>query len=179
MGFRGEALASISEVSQFTIRTRQADSENGYELEVRGGEIQPPRECGCPVGTTIEVRDLFFNTPVRRKFLKTSGTELGHICEQFTRIALANPRLHLVLRHNQRVVYELPAVDRLVDRLRLFHGGELVDQLIWVESEMQSYRIWGYVAHPSQSKSSRKGQYLFLNGRWIQDRSLQHALTEA
>lgn len=179
MGFRGEALASISEVSHFTIRTRQADAESGLELEVRGGEIQPPRPCGCPPGTTIEVRDLFFNTPVRRKFLKTSGTELGHICEQFTRIALANPRLHLVLRHNQRVVYELPAVDRLLDRLRLFYGGELADQLIWVESEMQSYRIWGYAAHPSQSKSSRKGQYLFLNGRWIQDRSLQHALTEA
>lgn len=179
MGFRGEALASISEVSHFTIRTRQADAETGWELEVRGGELQPPRACGSPVGTTIEVRDLFFNTPVRRKFLKTSGTELGHICEQFTRIALANPRLHLVLRHNQRVVYELPAVDRLLDRLRLFYGGELADQLIWVESEMQSYRIWGYAAHPSQSKSSRKGQYLFLNGRWIQDRTLQHALSES
>lgn len=179
MGFRGEALASISEVSQFTIRTRQPDTESGWELEVRGGEIQPARPCGAPVGTTIEVRDLFFNTPVRRKFLKTPGTELGHICEQFTRIALANPRLHLVLRHNQRVVYELPAVDKLIDRLRLFYGSELADQLIWVESQMQSYRIWGYVAHPSQSKSSRKGQYLFLNGRWIQDRTLQHALTEA
>lgn len=179
MGFRGEALASISEVSQFTLRSRQEDSPSAWELEVRGGEIRPVHPCGSPQGTTIEVRDLFFNTPVRRKFLKTSGTELGHICEQFTRIALANPRLHLVLRHNQRIVYELPAVDRLIDRLQLFYGKELADQLIWVESSMSSYRIWGYVAHPSQSKSTRKGQYLFLNGRWIQDRTLQHALTEA
>ncbi|MFO1021303.1 MAG: DNA mismatch repair endonuclease MutL [Planctomycetales bacterium] len=179
MGFRGEALASISEVSHFTLRSRQEESDTGWELNVAAGEIGTPKACGCPVGTSIEVRDLFVNTPVRRKFLKTAGTELGYVCEQFTRIALANPRLHLVLRHNQRVVYELPACERLLERLKLFHGKELAEQLIWVEQELQGYRIWGYVAHPSQSKSSRKGQYLFLNGRWIQDRSLQHALTEA
>lgn len=179
MGFRGEALASIAEVSHFRLRSRQADNHAGMELEVDGGVISPPRECGCPLGTTIEVKQLFFNTPVRRKFLKSSGTELGHICEQFTRIALANPRLHLVLRHNQKVVYELPATDRLLDRLRLFYGAQLADQLIWVETELNSYRVWGYVAHPSQSKATRKGEYLFLNGRWIQDRTLQHALTEA
>jgi len=179
LGFRGEALASIAEVSHFRIRTRCPDREDGVELEVRGGEIDRPRPCGCPVGTTIEIRDLFLNTPVRRKFMKTAATELSHICEQFTRIALANPRLHLVLRHNQKQVYELPATDRLLDRLRLFYGGDLVDKLIWVESELNGIRIWGYVAHPSQSKSTRKGQYLFLNGRWIQDRSLQHALGEA
>src|SRR5690606_23565501 len=103
-GFRGEALASIAEVSHFRIRTRCPDREDGVELEVRGGEIDRPRPCGCPVGTTIEIRDLFLNTPVRRKFMKTAATELSHICEQFTRIALANPRLHLVLRHNQKQV---------------------------------------------------------------------------
>lgn len=179
MGFRGEALASIAEVSQFRIRSRQADNDAGMELEVNGGVQAPLRECGCPLGTTIEVKQLFFNTPVRRKFMRSSGTELGHICEQFTRIALANPRLHLVLRHNQKVVYELPATDRLQERLRLFYGAQLVDQLIWVEAEVGQNRVWGYVAHPSQSKATRKGEYLFLNGRWIQDRSLQHALTEA
>lgn len=179
MGFRGEALASIAEVSQFRIRSRQADNNAGMELEVNGGILAPLRECGCPLGTTIEVKQLFFNTPVRRKFMRSSGTELGHICEQFTRIALANPRLHLVLRHNQKVVYELPATDRLQERLRLFYGAQLADQLIWVEAEVGQNRVWGYVAHPSQSKATRKGEYLFLNGRWIQDRSLQHALTEA
>lgn len=179
MGFRGEALASIAEVSQFRIRSRQADNDAGMELEVNGGTLAPLRECGCPLGTSIEVKQLFFNTPVRRKFMRSSGTELGHICEQFTRIALANPRLHLVLRHNQKVVYELPATDRLQERLRLFYGAQLADQLIWVEAEVGPNRVWGYVAHPSQSKATRKGEYLFLNGRWIQDRSLQHALTEA
>src|SRR5262249_50031234 len=127
----------------------------------------------------IEARDLFFNTPVRRRFLKQPATEFGHISEQFTRIALAHPRLHLVLRHNDKTVYELPAVERLLDRIGLFFGSELTKWLIPIESEHAGVRIWGYVAHPSQSKATRKGQSLFLNGRWIQDRSLQHALTEA
>jgi DNA mismatch repair protein MutL len=179
LGFRGEALASIAEISHFRLRTRTAESEEGLELEVRAGDIGDPRPCGCPVGTQIEVRELFVNTPVRRKFLKTAATELGHIVEHFTRIALANPRLHLVLRHNQKLVYELPATDRLSERLQLFYGSDLAEQLIWVEAELGGVRVWGYAAHPSQSKSTRKGQYLFLNGRWIQDRSLQHALGEA
>ena len=179
MGFRGEALASIAEVSQFSLRSRQPEAAQGFELEVNAGKLSPPRPCGCPAGTAIEVRNLFCNTPVRRKFLKTHATELGHITEQFTRIALANPRLHMVLRHNRKAIYELPATDRLSDRLQLFYGASLAEKLIWVESEQDGVRLWGYVAHPSQNKATAKGQYLFLNGRWIQDRSLNHALREA
>jgi DNA mismatch repair protein MutL len=179
LGFRGEALASIAEVSRFRIRSRQPDRPTGVEIEVTAGVPGPVRPCGSPAGTSIEVRDLFFNIPVRRKFLKQSSTEFGHISEQFTKIALANPRLHLVLRHNDKTVYELPAVESLLDRIKLFFGDELARQLIQVESEHEGVRVWGYVAHPSQSKATRKGQYLFLNGRWIQDRSLQHALGEA
>lgn len=179
MGFRGEALASIAEVSRLRLRSRPADAGEGYELEVDLGRMGPLQPCGCAAGTLIEVRNLFGNTPVRRKFLKATSTEFGHISEQFTRIALASPRLHMVLRHNGKVVYELPATERLLERLQLFYGSELAEQLIAVESEVQGVRLWGYVAHPKQSKSTRKGQYLFLNGRWIQDRSLQHALGEA
>lgn len=179
MGFRGEALASIAEVSRFRLRTRQESFPTGAEIEVKAGELGPIVACGCPVGTTIEVRDLFCNLPVRRKFLRQAATEFGHVSEQFTRIALANPRVHLVLRHNDRSVYELPATDRLLERIELFFGGELASQLIPVEAEFQGSRLWGYVGHPSENRSTRKGQYLFLNGRWIQDRSLQHALTEA
>ncbi|MCY2968404.1 MAG: DNA mismatch repair endonuclease MutL [Planctomycetota bacterium] len=146
---------------------------------VDAGQIQPIVPCGCPVGTTIEVRDLFCNLPVRRKFLRQAATEFGHVSEQFTRIALANPRVHLVLRHNDRTVYELPGTDRLLERIELFFGGELTGQLIAVEADFKGSRLWGYVGHPSESRSTRKGQYLFLNGRWIQDRSLQHALSEA
>lgn len=179
MGFRGEALASIAEVSQFRLRSRQPGQPHGTEMEVYGGIVKEPRACGCPEGTQIEIRQLFFNTPVRRKFLRTQATEFGHIAEQFTRIALAHPNLHMTLRHNGKVVYELPATQQLLERLELFFGKELAGQLIRVDAEQQGARLWGYAAHPGQSKSNRKGQYLFLNGRWIQDRSLQHALTEA
>ena len=189
MGFRGEALASIASVSRFHIRSRPDQQVEGYELQVDGGQVGELRPCGCPRGTRVEVQQLFASTPVRRKFLKTVGTEFGHISEQFIRIALAHPRVHMVLRHNRKTVYELPATDQIRDRLRMFHGSELAENLIWVESEAEVsanaagqtdvIRIWGYVAHPSHSKSTRKSQYLFLNGRWIQDRSLQHALQEA
>lgn len=179
MGFRGEALASVAEVSRLRIRSRQADQPHGRELISDLGQITPPRECGCPHGTQIEVRNLFENTPVRRKFLKTVSTEFGHISEQFTRVALANPRLHMVLRHNEKLVMELPASTKALDRLQLFFGNDVTDELIPVESTQGGVRIWGYVGHPNTSKSSRKMQYLFLNGRWITDRSLLHALTEA
>ncbi|HEY4261190.1 MAG TPA: DNA mismatch repair endonuclease MutL [Schlesneria sp.] len=179
MGFRGEAMASVAEVSRLRIRSRQEDQPHGIELTVDLGRVETPRSCGCPFGTQIEIRNLFENTPVRRKFLKTISTEFGHIAEQFAKIALANPRLHLVLRHNDKIVHELPATDRPLDRIRLFYGAEVADELIPVESTQDGTRIWGYVGHPNNSKSSRKQQYLFLNGRCINDRSLMHALTES
>jgi DNA mismatch repair protein MutL len=179
MGFRGEALASIASVSRMRLRSRQADAESGYEVEVVGGTVGPIQPCGCPVGTSIEVRQLFLNTPVRRKFLKSAPTEFGHISEIFTRIALANPRLHGVLKHNGRTVYELPPTAQLLDRLKLFFGGDVANQLIPIQAAAGDIRVWGFVGHPDQTKATRKSQYLFLNGRYIQDRSLQHAFGEA
>jgi DNA mismatch repair protein MutL len=180
MGFRGEALASVASVSKFRIRSRRENAASAYELHVDGGRAGEIKPAGGPGGTLIEVRQLFHNTPVRRKFLKTKGTEFGHVSEQFTRIAMAHPNLHLVLRHNGKTVYELPATHNLLDRLRMFHGDELARHLIPVEGTAgDDSRLWGYVAHPSQSKPTRKGQYFYLNGRWIQDRTVQAALSEA
>jgi DNA mismatch repair protein MutL len=184
LGFRGEALASIASVAKFRIRTRPEACPVGRELESHGGRIVTNRECGCPAGTVMEVHNLFFNTPARRRFLKKATTEFGHIAEQFSRIALANPRLHMVLRHNDKLVYELPAASEPLERIRRFFGSEVADHLIAVSSEAElpdggRIRLWGYVGAPSLSRSTRKDQFLFLNGRWIQDRSLQHALTEA
>jgi DNA mismatch repair protein MutL len=179
LGFRGEALASIAAVSRLRLRSRRVDADSGCEITIEGGQPNPVQPCGCPVGTVVEVRNLLYNTPVRRKFLRAVATEFGHISEQFTRIALAHPKLTANLRHNQRSVYELPPTGQVLDRLKLFFGSDLSDKLIWVESQTTDAQIWGYVAHPSESRSTRKGQYLFLNGRWIQDRSLQHALGEA
>ncbi|GIT29755.1 MAG: hypothetical protein Ct9H300mP1_18010 [Planctomycetaceae bacterium] len=127
----------------------------------------------------FDISGLFNNTPVRRKFLKRPSTEFGHIAEQFTRVALAHPRLHMTLTHNDRDVFALPPTDRLIERLELFYGRDVTETLIWVENEAGGCKLWGYVGHPSQTKSNRKGQYLFLNGRPISDRSLSHALTEA
>ena len=119
MGFRGEALASIAEVSHFRIRSRRRETLTGNELLVDCGQRGEVTPCGSPQGTSIEIRNLFANTPVRRKFLKTKSTEFGHITEHFTRIALANPRLHLVLKHNGRTVFDLPPTDKMIDRFRL------------------------------------------------------------
>ena len=178
-GFRGEALASIAEVSRLQIRSRTPDAIEGREIRSDLGNLVPPIPCGAPVGTQIEVADLFGNVPVRRKFLKGAATEFGHIAEQFTRIALAHPRLHRALRHNGKLVYELPACANLLDRIAMFFGQDTAKKCIPVESDLAGVRIWGFVGHPNLSKATRKGQYLFLNGRWIQDRTLQHALGES
>lgn len=179
LGFRGEALASIAEISRTLIVSRAADQPEGAELEVVAGEASPIVPRGCPVGTTIEVRNLFFNTPVRRKFLRSTQTELGHITEAFTRVALACPGIHLTLRHNGRVVHELPASPPGSERIARLFGDALARQLIAVESVDGDVRLWGHVAHPSESRGSQRMQYLFLNGRPIRDRALQHALSEA
>lgn len=179
LGFRGEALASIAEVSQLRIRSRIPDSDVGSELVVNLGERGEVVPCGCAAGTCIEIRQLFANTPVRRKFLKSDATEFGHISEQFTRIALARSHVHMVLRHNDKIVYELPATDRLIDRLEMFYGSAISEQLISIDHQLGEMRLWGYVGHPAVNKATRKWQHLFLNGRWFQDRSIQHALSEA
>ena len=140
------------------------------------GQVAP---CGCPVGTTVEVHNLFFNTPVRRKFLRTTATEFGHVSEAFTRIALAAPHVHFTLRHNDKPVFELAAGDGWLERIALFFGRELAENLIWVESVEDDVTLSGYAAHPSQSRSHNRMQYFFLNGRHIRDRALQHALGEA
>jgi DNA mismatch repair protein MutL len=179
LGFRGEALASIAEVSHFTLRSRTADATAGAELEVIAGDHRPVVPCGCPTGTVIEVRNLFVNTPVRRKFLRSTQTEMGHVTEAFTRLALASPHVHFVLRHNDRMVYDLPPSQDWRERIGSFFGPELRDSLIWIESVDDPIRLAGYVAHPSQSRTSTRMQYLFLNGRYVRDRALQHALAES
>jgi DNA mismatch repair protein MutL len=122
---------------------------------------------------------VFYNTPVRRKFLRTTATEMGHICEVFTRVALAQPSMHLTLRHNGKDVYEVPVTAGLLDRLGLFFGAELRDKLYPVEAARGPVRLSGFVADPSCERGNPKMQYLFINGRCIRDRSLSHALQEA
>lgn len=201
LGFRGEALASIASVSRLTIRSRQPGAD-GAELSVSGGAVDSPTPAGCPVGTTVEVRDLFYNTPVRRKFLRTPGTEAGHVTEALARVALANPAIHFTLTHNGRTQQDLPPCNRPSadgppcpaplssgedadwrQRIAALFGEDLSDALIAVESrderEEGPVTLSGFVAHPGHSRSHARLQYLFVNHRAIRDRSLQYALGEA
>ncbi len=178
-GFRGEALASITEVSQTLIRSRTATQDCGYELRINGGQRESEQPCGCPTGTSVEVRQLFYNTPVRQKFMRTPQTERGHIAEAFTRVALAQPQIQMTLLHNGKEVHKLPATDVWRDRIDAFFGPEISDSLIPVSNTDGEIQIHGFVVDPSVNRSNNRMQYLFLNQRYIRDRSLQHALSEA
>lgn len=179
LGFRGEALASIAEISHFEMKSRAREAESGAVMIVRGGEMVEPQPVGSPVGTSISVRHLFFNTPVRRKFLKSAQTEMGHVVEAFTRVALAYPQVHMVLVSNDRTLYDLAPTDRWAERIGAFFGDEVAENLIHVDSEIDDIVLRGFVGDPAVSRSNNRMQYLFLNGRCIRDRALQHALGEA
>ncbi|MBI3411697.1 MAG: DNA mismatch repair endonuclease MutL, partial [Planctomycetes bacterium] len=179
LGFRGEALASIGGIAQVSLQSRPAAEMIGAEVTCHGGQISEPRAWNGTAGTRIEVRHLFYNTPVRRKFLRTAGTETGHICEIYTRLALARPGLHVTLTHNGKSVYEVAGDTDLLDRIGLFFGAEIKDQLYGIDACQGPARLYGFVADPACERGNLKMQYLFLNGRWIRDRSLSHALQEA
>jgi DNA mismatch repair protein MutL len=179
LGFRGEALASIGGVAQVTLQSRLHDRDSGAQINCQGGTLSEVRAWNGAPGTCLEVRHLFYNTPVRRKFLRTPGTEMGHLSETFTRLALAQPDLHLTLAHNGKSVYELPAGTPLFERLGLFFGAELRDQLYALEAANGQVTLRGYIADPAYERGNAKMQYLFVNGRCIRDRGLGHAVQEA
>jgi DNA mismatch repair protein MutL len=179
LGFRGEALASIGSVAQVRLQSRQPDQSAGAEITCNGAELSEVRPWNGAPGTRIEVRHLFYNTPVRRKFLRTTSTETGHVCEVFTRLALAQPHLSLTLKHNDKKVYQVAATAGLRERIGLFLGRGVQDQLYELRAEHGPIALHGFIADPACDRGTPKLQYLFLNGRWIRDRSLQHALQEA
>src|SRR5947209_2108218 len=127
LGFRGEALASIGGVGQVTLQSRRAGDAHGCMLTCHGGDLSPTKAWNGAAGTRVEVRHLFYNTPVRRKFLRSNATELGHVSEAFTRLALSHPDIHWTLRHNGKLVYEVPTTAGLPDRIGLFFGAEVRD----------------------------------------------------
>ncbi len=182
LGFRGEALASIASVARVSIRSRTADSASANLIEAAGADVQPVRPAAGPVGTTVTVRTLFFNTPARRKFLRTLATEFGH-CHQVVRtIAMSHPGIGFLLRHDGREVLDLPAEDEPRRRAIELIGKELADQLIDVTldaAESGGLSLWGLVGTPAIARNNTKMQHVFLNGRAIRDRSIQHALREA
>ena len=179
-GFRGEALASVAEISQLTLKSRTAENNEGAMIQSNGGQHSAPASCGMPVGTQIEVRNLFFNTPVRRRYMKSTTTEFGHVTEAFARLVLPQPQIHFALKHNERIVHELPPTDDPLARIRQLFGEDIVREMIAIESPPSvAVRVSGFVSHPTQSRPNNRMQYYFLNRRFIRDRALQHALNEA
>ena len=179
MGFRGEALASIGSVSHARILTRTRDSEAAYEVGNRGGAISDPQAAAGNVGTTVEVRNLFFNTPARRKFIKGTATEFGHISEALLRLALPHPRIGFKLLHNGRSSLDLPATECDEERWLAAWPEEFREQRLPLEVRDAELRLRGLVGLPELARPTAKYQYLYLNGRAIRDRFIQHALREA
>jgi len=182
LGFRGEALASIASVAQVRAVTRMAGSDQAHCIEIDCGDKGPVTPCSGDVGTTIQVRDLFYKTPARRKFLRTANTELGHVTEQFSRIALPQCNLDLALIHNGRELYRLSKTESLKERV-----GQLFpmlvsgtgDDLIETETREKGIRIRALLGLPGLSRTSNQFQYAFVNGRFIRDKFISHAIKEA
>jgi DNA mismatch repair protein MutL len=179
MGFRGEALASIASVSHATMVTRTAASEQGVRIEVRDSAAGAAMPCAAAVGTSIEVRDLFYSVPARRKFLRTDATEFSHIHEMVLRAALPHPVVGFELWNNGRVVLELPASGDHRMRVGEALGKELYPQLMEVDFLERGIRVHGFIGQPSLARATAKYQYVFLNGRFIRDRAILHAVKEA
>ena len=179
MGFRGEALASIASISQAEILTRTSETLEGTRLQIAGGQLEPPCPAAAPVGTHITIRNLFFNTPARRKFLRTANTEMGHITDQLTHIALANTKVHLTLTHNNRKLYDLPADQSLRERIANLFSPDLAEELIPVKRADRDVQITGLIAPPQCARANAQWQHVFMNSRHIRDRFISHAVREA
>jgi DNA mismatch repair protein MutL len=179
LGFRGEAVPSIASVSRFILKTRRAEAESGTELVVTGGSLQDVREAGLPAGTTVEVRDLFFNVPARRKFLRAYQTEQAHIRSVFTLHALAHPEIGLSLTADGREVSRLPPGATLEERVRDLFGADFCASLRPVNKSVNGVRVFGFAGLPNQTRNDRSEQYVFINRRPATAPVIAYALREA
>lgn len=178
LGFRGEALASIAAVAQVELRTKTKGAELGTYILIEGMEVKQQQPTHCPEGTNLAIKNLFFNIPARRNFLKTDSIELRHIVEEFTRVAMAYPAVAFSLFHNDNEMYNLPAAT-LRKRVAAILGGNMAEKLIPVEEDTNFVRIHGFVGQPDSAKKLRGDQYLFVNERFIKSQYIHHAIASA
>jgi DNA mismatch repair protein MutL len=178
MGFRGEALASIASVSRVSIASRTRHAPHGDSITAEGAQLGEVTPAARAQGTTVSVEDLYFNTPARRKFLRTQATELGHCDEALRRVALAHCEVAFTLKHNGRVSRHLRA-QALADRAAQFHGEELVAASVPIEARSGGLALTGLAGLPQAAKPRAEAQYFFVNGRFVRDRVLAHAVREA
>ncbi|MEM7708656.1 MAG: DNA mismatch repair endonuclease MutL [Pseudomonadota bacterium] len=182
LGFRGEAMPSIASVSRMSLVSRAADQPSAWALRIDGGEVVASEPAAHPIGTTVEVNDLFYNTPARRKFLKTENTEFRHIDDLVRRLALVRPHVDFRLSHNGKAVRHYPPADneaRSLRRLAAALGQGFVEQSVAVEQEGAGLRLSGRVGLPTFSRSQGDAQHFFVNGRMVKDRLVAHAVRQA
>lgn len=179
LGFRGEALASIAAVSKFTLTTRQKDNSEGIQLDIESGKITDSKIVGAPVGTTIEVRELFYNVPARKKFLKTERTEAGRINTIISKMALSHPTIAFRLINNGRVVIETPGNGRLLDAVTSLYGIDVSNEMFTVEHSSDMYFLDGMISKPSLLKSSRQYQTIIVNHRIVESPLISKAIDNA
>ena len=178
MGFRGEALASIAAVAQLELKTRQAHEDLGTQLLVEGSEIKSQGPVACEKGTAISIRNLFFNIPARRNFLKANPVEMRHVIEEFQRLALAYPHVAFALYHSDDLVYELPP-SKLSQRIVSLFGKSFQGQLAACQEETALLKVTGYIGRPEAARKTRGEQFIFVNQRYIRNNYLSHAVTSA
>ncbi len=178
LGFRGEALPSIAAVSRFSLVSRDPSADVGTQISVEGGKIKNVTEVGAPKGTMVTIRQLFFNTPARRKFLKTIGTEMGHIADKIGSIALGHPGVQFRLTHNDKIVKDWPSTSAPLDRVVDVLGGDLKNTLHSIEFQNNAVSISGWISSPRTTRRTSRGLFIYVNGRFVRDRIVQHALFE-
>ena len=178
MGFRGEAMASIAAIAHVEVKTKLTSNEIGTHLIIEGSKIKKHEDCGTANGTSIKVKNLFYNVPARRNFLKSDKVELRHITEEFTRVALANPQVKMQLFHNNTEVFHLPK-SNFRKRIVNIIGGKKNKNLVPIEEETTVVKIDGFVGKPEAAKRTRGEQYFFVNGRFIKSNYLNHAVSKA
>ena len=185
LGFRGEALASIASVAQVELRTKRSTDPAGFCVRMEGGEVVAAEPCATRDGTSVAVRNLFYNVPARRNFLKTPATELRHCVETFQLLALSNPHIAFTLHHDDLEMYRVPAdregdwMERLQGRIRSLYDTETASRLAPVEEQTSYLTVRGFVGEPELARKSRGDQFLFVNGRYVRSRSLDHAIFSA
>ena len=179
MGFRGEALASIAAIANVELVSRTEQSEIGYKIEIQGGDIIDKHEEGCQKGTTITVRQLFFNTPVRYKFLKKDFTESGYIEDTITRIALANPNVAIKMINTGKISIQTTGNGKIEDVIYEIYGKEIAQNLLPVDYEFEEMKVTGVIGKPSIARSNRSNQLFFVNKRFIKDKTLTSAAEQA
>jgi DNA mismatch repair protein MutL len=180
LGFRGEALASIAAVSRLRLASRRQDEKHAWQVTVEGGHVAAPEPAALAAGTVVEVRDLYFNTPARRKFLKTEATEFAHCDETFKRIALSRPDVAFTLQHNARAQSHLRRQPGSPEqRVAAVLGEEFAQSAISLDEQAAGLRLWGMAGVPAFSRGNRDYQYFFVNGRFVRDKLVAHALREA